>query len=75
MKILFLVLLYVNFKSIVKDKIFLCNNRKDINEKRINENINSVYFPLLDLYKFQRNFRGPYCKLVLDYNVDEMPPT
>ena len=53
----------------VKDKIFLCNDKKDIIEKRINENINSVYFPLLDLYKFQRNFRGPNHKLILDYNV------
>ena len=69
MKILFLVLLYVNFKSIVKDKIFLCNNRKDIIKKRINKNINSVYFPLLDLYKFQKKLRGPNAKLILDYNV------
>ena len=58
-----------NFKTMVKDKIFLCNDKKDIIEKRINENINSVYFPLLDLYKFQRNFRGPNHKLILDYNV------
>lgn len=63
-----------NFKSIVKDKIFLCNNRKDIIEKIINKNINSVYFPLLDLYKFQRNFRGSKAKLILDYNVDDMSP-
>ena len=60
-----------NFKSIVKDKIFLCNNRTYIIEKRINENINSVYFPLLDLYKFQRNFRGLHTKLILDYNCDD----
>lgn len=58
-----------NFKTMVKDKIFLCNEKKDIIEKRINENINSVYFPSLDLYKFQRNFRGPNHKLILDYNV------
>lgn len=58
-----------NFNTMVKDKIFLCNDKKDIIEKRINENINSVYFPLLDLYKFQRNFRGPNHKLILDYNV------
>lgn len=58
-----------NFRSIVKDKIFLCNNREDVIDKKINENINSVYFPLLDLYKFQRNFLGPNAKLVLDYNV------
>lgn len=31
-------------------------DKKDIIEKRINENINSVYFPLLDLYKFQKKF-------------------
>lgn len=58
-----------NFNTIVNDKIFLCNNKKDIIEKRISRNINSVYFPLLDLYKFQRNFKGPNCKLILDYNV------
>lgn len=58
-----------NYRTIVKDKIFLCNNREDILEKRINEKINSVYFPLLDLYKFQRNFLGPNANLVMDYNV------
>lgn len=57
------------FKSIVKDQIFLCNNSKDIIEKRINKNINSIYFPLLDLYKFQRNFRGLCAKMILDYKV------
>tara|TARA_B100000795_G_scaffold266322_1_gene249337 strand:+ start:9533 stop:10270 length:738 start_codon:yes stop_codon:yes gene_type:complete len=61
-----------NYRSIIKakDKIFLCNDVKDILEKRINKNINVVYFPLLDLSKFQRNFRGPGAKLVLEYNVD-----
>jgi len=59
-----------NYKSKIKDKIFLCNDRKDIIEKRINENINSVYFPLLDLTKFQRNFKGPNVELVLEYNND-----
>jgi len=58
-----------NFQTRVKDKIFLCNNRRDIIEKKINSNINSVYFSLLDLFKYQRNFRGPNHKLILDYNV------
>lgn len=57
-----------NFRLIVKDKIFLCNNKEDFIEKRINNKINSVYFPLLDLYKFQRNFRGVN-KICLNYNV------
>lgn len=56
-----------NFRSIVKDKIFLCNNKKDFIEKRINNKINRVYFPLLDLYKFQRNFRG-FGNITLNYN-------
>lgn len=61
-----------NYKLIVKakDKIFLCNKIKDIIEKQISENINQIYIPLLDLYKFQRNFRGPNHKIILEYNVD-----
>ena len=31
-----------NFKSIVKDKIFLCNNRKDIIEKRIHTDASGI---------------------------------
>ena len=58
-----------NFNKIVKDKKFLCNNMEDIIEEFIQEkDINSIYFSLLDLYKFQRNFRGTDCKLILDYN-------
>tara|TARA_B100001063_G_scaffold196506_2_gene188482 strand:+ start:506 stop:1237 length:732 start_codon:yes stop_codon:yes gene_type:complete len=60
-----------NFNLIVKDKKFLCNSKVEVIEKRINNNINSVYFPLLDLYKFQRNFKGPRAKLILDYNCDD----
>jgi len=59
-----------NFKSVVKDIVFLSNNKEDIVQKLINKNINSVYFKLLDLYKFQRNFRGPKHKLILDYNCE-----
>ena len=61
-----------NYKKIVEneDKKFVCNNRKDIIEKikKIdNRVINEVYIPLLDLYKFQRNFSGPDSKLILEY--------
>ncbi len=52
-----------------KDKFFLYNNKKCFVEK-INNNIREVYFPALDLYKFQRNFRGSNVKLILEYNVD-----
>jgi hypothetical protein len=50
-----------------EDKIFLCNNANDIIETRINEIINQVYLPLLDLYKFQRNFNGPNVNLKITY--------
>lgn len=61
-----------NYKVSLKDeeKIFLCNDKKEIIETRISDYINQVYFPQLDLYKFQRNFKGPNNKLILDYNVE-----
>jgi hypothetical protein len=56
-----------NYIKIVKNKIFLCNNKHEIMETRIEDNtINQVYIPLLDFYKYQRNFRGPNV-LRLDY--------
>lgn len=60
-----------NFKIIVKDVIYLCNKKKDCIEKK-NENkiINSVFLPLLDLYKFQRNFLGKK-KITLEYNINK----
>ena len=60
-----------NYKKNInnKDIIYLSNNKKDIIEKKINRNINRVYLSLLDLYKFQRNFKGPDVKLVLEYNI------
>lgn len=60
-----------NYHTIIKteDKKFLCNDKKLIIEKQISKNINQVYLPLLDLYKFQRNFKGPCVNLILEYNV------
>ncbi len=46
---------------------FITNDKKDLQEKIIDqEKIKQVYFVLLDLYKFQRNFRGPNAKLIID---------
>ena len=46
---------------------YITNNRYHIKEKIINNGkINEVYFVLLDLYKYQRNFRGPTHKLVME---------
>ena len=53
-----------------KDKIFLYNRKRCVIEKMIGKNIRQVYFPALDLYKFQRNFKGSNVKLILEYNVD-----
>lgn len=45
---------------------FISNKKDEICEKLIdNGKINEVYFKNLDLYKYQRNFKGPSVKLVL----------
>ena len=46
---------------------FICNDIKDIIEKQISNKSNLIYISPLDLYKVQRNFRGPYDNLVIDY--------
>ena len=38
--------------------IFITKDNKDV-KSNCNGKINTVYFILLDLYKYQRNFRGP----------------
>lgn len=49
-----------NYTKIVKNKIFLCDNKHEIIETKIKNNtINEIYISLLDLYKYQRNFQGP----------------
>jgi len=46
---------------------FITNEAIHLSEKRCdNDKINEVYFELLDLYKYQRNFIGPYAPLVID---------
>lgn len=56
---------YINDFS--KKPIYFINNRKsNIKETLIkNGKINQVYFPLIDLYKFQRNFKGLKSKLIM----------
>lgn len=45
---------------------FITNDEKLLQETRIeNGKINQVYFVLLDLYKFQRNFMGACSKLII----------
>ena len=36
---------------------YITNNKKEVKSKK-EGNINIVYFTLLDLYKYQRNFKG-----------------
>lgn len=44
--------------------VFISNNKDDIRETLI-EKINEVYIKKLDLYKYQRNFKGPDVPLVM----------
>ena len=58
-----------NYIIKIKDNsmFFICNDIKDIIEKQISNKSNLIYISPLDLYKVQRNFRGPYDNLVIDY--------
>jgi hypothetical protein len=61
-----------NFIKIVSNeqKKFICNNKNNLTEKKIKVNdklINEVYISNIDLYKYQRNFRGLSVLVVLDY--------
>lgn len=50
-----------------KPSLYMINDRNDIIEELIdNGTRNRIYLSSLDLYKIQRNFRGPDVKLVLD---------
>ena len=56
--------LYINYKS--KNLIrFISNKKSDLKQQIIASNIKEVYFVLLDLYKYQRNFNGSNKKIVL----------
>ena len=45
---------------------FICNAKEDIIENLIDDGkINQIYIKNLDLYKFQRNFKGPDNKLIM----------
>jgi hypothetical protein len=49
--------------------IFITNNNNELIEKLIPLNdklLNEVYFVNLDIYKYQRNFRGPNVKLIME---------
>jgi hypothetical protein len=49
-----------------KPNIFVTENKEDLIETLIeNGEINQVYFKNLDLYKFQRNFRGFYKEIIM----------
>ena len=46
---------------------FIINNNNELRETiSTDSKINEVYFKPLDLYKYQRNFRGPHKNLILD---------
>ena len=55
---------YVNHPS-HQPNIFITNHKNEIQQKLINKNIQEVYFANIDLYKYQRNFRGPDVPLVM----------
>jgi hypothetical protein len=49
--------------------IFITNNNNELIEKLITLNdklLNEVYFVCLDIYKYQRNFRGPNVNLIME---------
>lgn len=52
-----------------KPNIFIINGKNELIEKRIIINkklCNEVYFCNIDIYKYQRNFKGPRVKLVME---------
>jgi hypothetical protein len=54
---------------IEKSVSVISKNKEDIIETELyqnNKHINQVYFKLLDLYKFQRNFKGLYNEIVME---------
>jgi len=52
--------------NVTMPNFFISNVRDDINEKLINDGkINEVYIKNLDLYKFQRNFKGLDVELIM----------
>ena len=49
--------------------IFITNNNNEIIEKLItlnNKILNEIYFVYLDIYKYQRNFKGPNRKFIMN---------
>ena len=49
--------------------VFITNNKNELIEKVITLNdklLNEVYFVHLDIYKYQRNFCGPYVDLIME---------
>jgi hypothetical protein len=56
--------------SYEKPKYFITNDHVDLTETILeNGYINRVYFCLLDLYKYQRNFKGPSFPVILDLDI------
>lgn len=51
-----------NYKNLIR---FVSNKKSDLKQQIITNNIKEVYFVLLDLYKYQRNFNGSNKKIVL----------
>lgn len=56
-------------QSITLDKSrvqFISNSASDVQDTRLHNNkINQIYFKLLDMYKYQRNFTGPTENIVM----------
>ena len=60
---------YINPLYDPKPTIFITNNNDEVTEKKIfmnNKFLNEVYFVNIDIYKYQRNFNGPYVELVMN---------
>ena len=52
-----------------KPTIFIINELNNLIEKQMiinNKLCNEIYFLNIDMYKYQRNFNGPYAKLVME---------
>lgn len=59
---------YINWPH-PQPTVFIINEKNDLIEKGVtikNKLCNEVYFSNIDMYKYQRNFNGPYAPLIME---------
>ncbi len=47
--------------------LFIANSEEDWENSVLSDKLVQAYIKPLDYYKYQRNFRGPYAELIIDY--------